>query len=141
MLGTADSAGVREEPLRISGDRISRYEELPTSTTERYEPFSKYPFIVRDISMWVPQGPEAISEVLAIFGEESEGLLRHVELFDQFKKPARPDDAGRSGGGERISYAFHLVLQSFEKTLTDEEANSVMEKIHSAVTKRGWEVR
>ncbi|MBI2610859.1 phenylalanine--tRNA ligase subunit beta [Candidatus Kaiserbacteria bacterium] len=127
MLGRADATGVREQLL--SGMKSDTYDELPASTTERYEPFSKYPFIVRDISMWVPQGPEAISEVLAIFGEESRGLLRHVELFDQFKK------------GGRVSYAFRLVLQSFEKTLIDEEANVIMERIHSAVTKRGWEVR
>jgi len=41
----------------------------------------------------------------------------------------------------RISYAFRLVLQSFEKTLTDEEANLVMKKVYTAVKKEGWEVR
>lgn len=129
MLGTADSTGVREEPLRISGDTISRYEELPTSTTERYEPFSKYPFIVRDISMWMPEDPGGVSKVLAIFANEAGMLLRHVNLFDQFKKDGR------------ASYAFRLVLQSFEKTLTDEEANAVMQHIYAAVKASGWEVR
>jgi phenylalanyl-tRNA synthetase beta chain len=105
------------------------YEHLPVSTTEHIEPFSKYPFIVRDIAMWVPEGPEAISQALSIFGAEAGRLLRHVELFDQYKK----DD--------RMSYAFHLVLQSYDKTLTDAEANDVMARIASAAKQRGWEVR
>ena len=129
MLGTAEPAGVREEPLLPSGDTISRYEELPTSTTERYEPFSKYPFIVRDIAMWMPEDPDGVSKALAIFANEAGMLLRHVHLFDQFKKDGR------------ASYAFRLVLQSFEKTLTDEEANAVMQHIYAAVKASGWEVR
>ena len=86
MLGTAEPAGVRGEPLLPSGDTISRYEELPTSTTERYEPFSKYPFIVRDIAMWMPEDPDGVSKALAIFANDAGMLLRHVHLFDQFKK-------------------------------------------------------
>lgn len=126
MVGTAD-AEVKESPLAPGA--ADSYENFPISTTERYEPFSRYPFIVRDIAMWVPEGPEAISEILALFGELGGPLLRHVELFDQFKK----DD--------RISYAFHLVFQSFEKTLTDAEANEVMNRIARAVEKQGWTVR
>ena len=61
--------------------------------------------------------------------QEAGMLLRHVHLFDQFKKDGR------------ASYAFRLVLQSFEKTLTDEEANAVMEHIYAAVKMSGWEVR
>ncbi|MBI4093776.1 phenylalanine--tRNA ligase subunit beta [Candidatus Kaiserbacteria bacterium] len=129
MVATADGNGVREAPPDTLEASPPGYPGLPVSTVERYESFSKYPFIVRDISMWIPQGPEAISEVLALFGEGGQGLLRHVELFDQYKK------------GERISYAFRLVLQSFEKTLTDEEANAVMERIYAALKVRGWEVR
>jgi phenylalanyl-tRNA synthetase beta chain len=127
MLGIADAQGVRETMLemRTSG----QYQDLPTSQTTRYQPFSKYPFIVRDIAMWVPQDSQSFTEVVTIFGEHSQGLLRHVDLFDQFQK------------GERISYAFHLVFQSFEKTLTDAEVNTIMENIYTAVKEKGWEVR
>ena len=105
------------------------YDTLPISLTERYKTFSKYPFIVRDISMWVPQGENSFGDVVRVFGEQAQNLLRHVELFDQFQK------------GERVSYAFHLVFQSFDKTLTDEEANAVMENIYAVVKAKGWEVR
>ena len=79
--------------------------------------------------MWVPQNEKSFSEVVQIFGEYSQGLLRHVDLFDQFQK------------GERISYAFHLVFQSFDRTLTDAEVNLIMETISKAVATKGFEVR
>lgn len=127
MLGTAGPIGVHEEALPISGDTISRYGDLPLSTTERYQPFSKYPFIVRDISLWVPAGtaPEHVLETLARAGK----LLVRSALFDSFEK------------GGRKSFAFRFVFQSFEKTLTDAEVSGIMEHVNSAVAKKGWEVR
>ncbi len=127
VLGIADEHGVREEPLEVR--TATEYQDLPMSEAVRYQPFSKYPFIVRDIAMWVPQNSESFTEVVTIFGDHSQGLLRHVDLFDQFQK------------GDRISYAFHLVFQSFEKTLTDTEVNAIMEHIYAAVKEKGWEVR
>ena len=55
-------------------------------------------------------------------------LVRH-SLFDTFKKDGR------------ISYAFRLIFQSMEKTLTDTEINAIMEKIGSDIKVAGWEVR
>lgn len=129
MLGLVDKEGVREEPLKIQEASPLGYDDLPISTLDHYTPFSKYPFIVRDIAMWMPEDPDGVSKALAIFASEAGMLLRHVHLFDQFKR------------GGRVSYAFRLVLQSFEKTLTDEEANAVMERVYTTVKGRGWEVR
>src|SRR3989344_4045509 len=47
MLGTADKEGVKEAPLEIQEATPLGYEDLPVSKTERYQPFSRYPFIVR----------------------------------------------------------------------------------------------
>ncbi|HEV3245475.1 MAG TPA: phenylalanine--tRNA ligase subunit beta [Candidatus Paceibacterota bacterium] len=129
-LGIADENGVREEPLDFArGKPHAGYENLPTSPAERYKPFSRYPFIVRDIAMWVPQNNQSFTEVVNIFGEYSQGLLQHVDLFDQFQKD------------NRVSYAFHLVFQSFDRTLTDLEVNAIMLNISKAVGAKGFEVR
>ena len=128
MIGTADSDGVREELLRISGDRISRYGELPISTTERYEPFSKYPFIVRDIALWVPSDTKS-DEVLSVIQKVAGELLTRSELFDTFEKEGK------------TSLAFRLVFQSFDRTLTDDDANARMESVYSVMKERGWRVR
>jgi len=76
---------------------------------------------------------------MKIIQKESSALLVRSDLFDTFSS-----GGGSALGGKkktRISYAFRLVLQSFEKTLTDEEANLVMEKVYKKVKKRGWEPR
>lgn len=95
-----------------------------------YRPFSLYPFIMRDISMWITDSPEARGTVFKLFAEQGTGLLRQVQLLDQF--------TNKEG---RQSLAFRLIFQSFDRTLTDEEVNTIMVAITTAVTTAGYEVR
>jgi len=126
MLAMADKSGVQEEPL-VPGE-IDGYENLPSSSAENYKPFSKYPFIVRDVAMWVPAGTDA-DEVLKIILETAGDLVVRSGKFDEFKK------------GDKTSYAFRLIFQSFEKTLTDQEVNEIMDIVHKVLTKKGYEIR
>lgn len=129
VAGTAgEKEEAKEEP--IVPVAAERYGSLPVSQAERYRPFSRYPFIVRDIALWTPDGTNP-SDVLALIRAEAGSLLVRSEKFDEY----RNEKTGK------ISYAFRLVFQSFEKTLTDPEANAQMEKVTTAVKSRGWEVR
>jgi phenylalanyl-tRNA synthetase beta subunit len=94
----------------------------------RYEPFSRYPFITRDIALWVSEGTSA-DEVLEVIRTHAGELLVRSAKFDEFTKEGR------------TSYAFRLVFQSMDRTLFDEDANHRMESIYAAVKERGWEVR
>lgn len=94
----------------------------------RYEPFSKYPFISRDVALWVSEGTSA-DEVLDVIRTHAGELLVRSAKFDEFTKDGR------------TSYAFRLVFQSFDRTLVDEDANTRMESVYTAVKGRGWEVR
>ena len=93
-----------------------------------YKPFSTYPFIVRDIAVFVPDSvtPNEIEKIILENGTEL--LLKH-SLFDTFKKDGK------------ISYAFRMIFQSFERTLTDEEVNVIMTAIEIKIKEKGWEVR
>lgn len=102
------------------------------SVGTRYQKISAYPFMLRDIALWVPEGIPH-DEVLAIIVHEGGNLLRTKRLFDVFTKEF-PE-------GKRTSYAFNLVFQSYEKTLSDEEINNSMLRITIALRARGWEVR
>ena len=93
-----------------------------------YKPFSIYPFIVRDIALWVPAGTKAES-IEKIIRENAGLLLVRLDQFDTFQK------------GEKVSYAFRLVFESPERTLTDEEVNGVMKGVGDALTTAGYEVR
>lgn len=106
----------------------SAYEDFSVSTLQRYQPYSKYPYIMRDIAMWMPAGRD-LGEVLEAFSFHNKGLLRNAILFDQYQKDGR------------TSYAFHLAFQSFEKTLQDEEVNAIMENIYADLRGKGYEIR
>jgi phenylalanyl-tRNA synthetase beta chain len=93
-----------------------------------YAPFSPYPAIARDIALWVGEETDS-SAVASILGEHAGDLRVRTTLFDQFTKEGR------------TSYAFRLVFQAPDRTLTDTEANAFMEKVYAAARERGWEVR
>ncbi len=94
-----------------------------------YKKPSPYPFIVRDVALFVPTSvkPEEVSEII----KKSAGNLavKGPTLFDTFEKDGKK------------SLAFRTVLQSYEKTLSDTEANDVIKKVHSALQEKGWQIR
>ena len=107
---------------------LTTYDDLPLSTAIRYQSFSRYPSVVRDIALWTPAGTNA-DDVLALIRQNAGELLVRSEKFDEFTK------------GDRTSYAFRLVFQSFERTLTDIEVNTMMESVSTALRARGFEIR
>ena len=98
------------------------------STDIIYKPFSTYPYLTRDIAFWTPEGTEqAVAEKVI---RESAGPLAHrIDCFDQFTKEGR------------VSYGFRIVFQSYEKTLTGDEADALMQTVSNAVSAKGFEVR
>ncbi len=111
--------------------QITNYELLSHSNqfTQKFVQWSSYPFVTRDIAVWVPEGVES-DELKNIYKEFGTDLLRgEPVLFDQFTKNGK------------TSYAFRLVFQSYERTLVDEEINTILERIVFDIHKRGWEVR
>lgn len=100
----------------------------------RYKKISPYPFILRDIAIFVPQAVEE-NNVASIIEKEAGELLVNKKLFDVFVKKS-------TEGISKTSFAFRLVFQSQEKTLSDEEVNKIMEKISKSLNNQnGWQVR
>ncbi len=104
------------------------YEGVEVGDEIAYKPFSTYPHMSRDIAMWVPEGVTA-AEVEKVLNEHAGDLRVRTTQFDEFTKDGR------------TSLGFRLVFQSFEKTLTDEEVNEVMDGVYREVAKLDWEVR
>ena len=97
----------------------------------RYEKSSAYPFMLRDIAMWAQDITQ--DEILAIIRTEGTDLLVRDRLFDVFTK--------EFDGVSKTSYAFNLVFQSPDRTLSDVEINEVMARITEKLSARGLEVR
>jgi len=100
----------------------------------RFKRISAYPFMTRDVAVFTPEGTTA-EEVLKIIEVEAGELLLKCRLFDIFTRKF-PDNVSRT------SYAYRLVFQSYEKTLSDEEINKIMNKIISKLNaQKDWQVR
>lgn len=94
-----------------------------------YKPFSVYPFMTRDIALWTPEGTDS-DAVKVLIAEKAGRLLVRVDQFDTFTKEGR------------TSYAYRLVFESMEKTLSDEEIQPIMEHVTSTLNATsGYEVR
>lgn len=126
VVGTVSEKEKATEKVLEPTDVVS--ENLPLSTTERYQPFSKYPYIVRDIAIWVPNTTEPV-EVQKTITQEAGGLLVRAQLFDRFEKEGR------------VSLAYRLIFQSFDRTLVEEEVNKIMAQISTILASAGFEIR
>jgi phenylalanyl-tRNA synthetase beta subunit len=128
VLTWGDAAGMHDN---LSVAKLEEYGKEYTPILLKqgaYKPFSIYPFITRDIALWVPVGT-TVAAVESVVRENAGGLLVRLDSFDQFEKEGR------------ISYAFRLVFESMERTLTDEDANVIMTRISSVLTAKGYETR
>jgi phenylalanyl-tRNA synthetase beta chain len=97
--------------------------------SNRFTQWSLYPFITRDIAVWVPEGV-TVEELANLYKTHGGPLLvRDPQLFDQFTKDGK------------TSVAFRLVFQASDRTLTDTDVQPVMESINTVLQQKGWEIR
>ena len=103
------------------------YDYLETYKDKTFSKFSQYPFITRDISMFVPKNMDE-SNARQIIRNNSK-YLENIFLFDIYTKD------------EKTSLAFKLIFQSYKKTLTDKEINTVMQDIENKLKNKGCVIR
>ena len=145
---------------QFSGERVAR--EAREGRFPRFEPFSKHPACFKDLAFWVPKGVSVVSEEDADeqgkmkgdsssstsssggssreFHEndlhagvrEAAGLwVESVTRIDRFLHP-------KTG---RTSLCYRVNYRAPDRTLTNEEVNSVMEKVRQSVKDLGVELR
>jgi phenylalanyl-tRNA synthetase beta chain len=91
--------------------------------------WSEYPFMTRDIAVWLPESVSN-NELISIINKNGTELLQgEPRLFDQFTKDGR------------TSYAYRIIFQAFDRTLTDNEVNPIMDAIYSECKSNNWEIR
>lgn len=112
-------------------DSIPDFTEYANSAeinVEKYKAFSQYPFMLRDLAVWIPKNIDQ-EEIISVVKQIAGDLLVNHKLFDVYEKDGK------------VSYAQRLVFQSHEKTLTDEQATEIMNKVTEVLNTKGWEVR
>ena len=103
-----------------------------TEEEREFRPFSKFPAIIRDLSILVPRETR-VGDVEDVIENQGGEFLSDADLFDIYEEE-------KFGG--RKSLAFRLVFQSDKKTLFDAEVDKIMKKIIIAFEENPeWEVR
>ena len=91
--------------------------------TVNYTPINPYPAVRRDLALVVDK--DVTYDTLEKIGYKyASKLVKQVSLFDVFE--------GAALGDGKKSYALNFVLQSADRTLTDEEINKTMNKLVAA---------
>lgn len=97
-----------------------------------YKPLPKYPATTRDLSLLCDDElPAAVIE--KTIRNSAGKLLEKVTLFDIYK--------GKQIAEGKKSVSYSLTLRSHEGTLTDEQADKIMEKMLKALAEQGAELR
>jgi phenylalanyl-tRNA synthetase beta chain len=96
-------------------------------TDKKYKQLPKYPAITRDIAMVVSDEIN-VRQIEDVFRKTRSNILESYELFDVYK--------GKQVGEGLKSVAYSLSFRAADKTLTDDEVNTVMENIISELEKK-----
>lgn len=90
---------------------------------KEYRPLPKYPSVVRDLSIILPNN-QRVGPVQDVI-ENASHLLDDVDLIDWYQDEQMGDD--------KKSLTWRLVFQAEDRTLTDEEVGREVEKIVTAL--------
>ncbi len=101
-----------------------------------FQPYSKYPPCLKDISFWTSlEGVEPtfhLNDLNEIVRDVAGDVVEQVALIDEFVHP-------KSG---RISNCFRISYRSMDRSLTNEEIDTVQEQVREeVVNKLGVELR
>ncbi|OGZ31870.1 MAG: phenylalanine--tRNA ligase subunit beta [Candidatus Portnoybacteria bacterium RBG_13_40_8] len=98
-----------------------------------YKPPSLYPAAVRDLAVLVNL-EDRVADIQNIIEQIGGELVFDVDLFDMYEGEEIPDG--------KKNLAFHIIYQSYEKTLKDEEVDKIHRRIIRELEKnKNWEVR
>ncbi len=132
-VAVADKKGIKEmtldEYVKELDLDLSEYKILENSEKENkhFKQWSSFPAIIRDIAVLMPN--ETDKKELEDILEKADLLARPPRLVDVYQKDYQ------------TSYAYRLVFQSEEKTLTDDEVAPIMEDLYEKTKGKGWEIR
>ncbi len=97
-----------------------------------FRPLPRFPGIKVDVAIAVPESTPA-GELITLIEQAGRKQVADIELFDLYR--------GESVGSGRKSLAFHVLLQSDEKTLTDKDERKFLRRLERLVTEAGGEIR
>jgi phenylalanyl-tRNA synthetase alpha chain len=89
----------------------------------KFQPYSKYPSILRDISFWANKDKYSYNDFCEILRESGGDLIESIELKDEFIHPKT----------QRQSYCFRIIYRSNDRTLTSEEIDQIQNVVREKI--------
>jgi phenylalanyl-tRNA synthetase beta chain len=112
-----------KKPVYYAEIDVMMLNSLINARPVEYQTINTFPAVRRDLALVVEKSV-SYDTLEKIGYKYASKLLKQINLFDVYE--------GAGVGEGRKSYALNFVLQSADKTLTDEEINKVMNKLISA---------
>ena len=98
----------------------------------RYTATSRFPGVKVDVALMAPDALPA-ADLIAAIHTAGKGSVAEVELFDLYR--------GDSVGAGRKSLAFHVLLQSAKKTLSDKDGAKFLDRLERSAQNLDAELR
>lgn len=97
---------------------------IPIPPVPAYRDIPHHPALLRDLAVSIPED-ESVGRVIGVVRAAGAPFLEEVEVFDRY--------GGRQAGAGRLSVAMHLRLRASDRTLTDDEAQTTITRVLSAL--------
>jgi phenylalanyl-tRNA synthetase alpha chain len=109
--------------IRILWSNDERITKQFKDINSQFKEVSKYPSTVRDISFIVDKNM-SLNNYYEIVREHAGNLIEEVKLIDTYEDE-------KKFGKDKVSYTFRIIYRSPERTLTNEEVNTIQENIRT----------
>ena len=104
--------------------------QFKSGQINKFQPYSKYPPVTRDVSMWIPEGFDD-NYFYDIVRDAGGNLVEEVSLGETFTHPKTL----------KVSKLYHISFRSLERTMTSEEIEDMLIEIKKQSVLKGCEVR
>ena len=121
-----------ELPRRLVAGELDVAAFFRAASASTAEAPPRFPPVARDIALVVPEGTEA-ADVERLLREAGGERLVEISLFDRYVGDPIPHGS--------VSLAFAFMLRDPERTLTDADADEVVNSMRRQAETQGWRIR